>query len=456
MLEQTPIPINEQQIKQAIQAFLTAQYDKKTEKEQKLLAKAIEDNDVAKIAELNDLLQPFKDKYYPDTWLTEAKKMAENVQVGTHVSKGVHPSSRGDNVNFTDSVSHDFVNTKTITSRLLDANSPRGAIDLPLVSFFEWEAVAGSGIKMRDVILQNSPAVMASFAENLSVSQAYQQAFLTCLNNQLTQPKTHESNKQILWAIEGDYRTLVPLYPTVLAHEVFQHINAKRYSDDNKTARDNRHKKTVEQKPYVTIKDLATLQLGGTKPQNVSQLMSKQGGRNYLLPSLPPKFTQSQDIRISDNDETMFDNKALQFRAKKNLNLLFKLMKTQYNNANIRNTCESLVHDIAYQVLQNAHYIQQNRPAGWSKNSHLSPSQRYWLDPQRANLEGEEEFKQQREQTDWRKEIETQFADWLQTIFKKEFQHIAHDFTDTEHDAWRKIMKEVINNSLRLGEGVFA
>ena len=40
--------ITELQVKDAIQAFLTAQYDKKTEKEHKQLAKAIEDNDVAK------------------------------------------------------------------------------------------------------------------------------------------------------------------------------------------------------------------------------------------------------------------------------------------------------------------------------------------------------------------------------------------------------------------------
>lgn len=64
------------------QAFLTAQYDKKTEKEHKQLAKAIEDNDVAKIAELNAFLQQFKDKYQKANWLIEAEN-GENVQVGT-------------------------------------------------------------------------------------------------------------------------------------------------------------------------------------------------------------------------------------------------------------------------------------------------------------------------------------------------------------------------------------
>lgn len=455
--------ITEQQVKDAIQAFLTAQYDKKTEKEQKQLAKAIEDNDVAKIAELNAFLQPFKEKYQKATWLVEAKKMAENVQVGTHVSKGIHPSSRGDNVNFRQAVHHNYVNTQTLASQFLDANSPRGAIDLPLVAFFEWEVVAGSGIKMRDVILQNSPAVAQSFADDEALSKHYHQAFLECLNNQIKEPKTHETNKQILWALPQDeahsdnYVTLVPLYPAVLTHEVFHIINQNRYSDDNKTARDNRSKKTAEQKPYITMKDLATVQLGGTKPQNVSQLMSKQGGRNYLLPSMPPIFRQSQDIRISPSATSIFATKALQYKAKEALNALFTLIKTDYNNVNIRDARKAILSDIAYQVISLGETLQTIRPAGWTKDYHnLSMPQKYWLDPYRAELDGEEAFRHARESEDWRTAIEVDFANWLQGILKTEFKAFAHDFADPEHNEWRREMAYEIKQALRLGKGGLA
>ena len=90
--------VTEQQVKDAIQAFLTTQYDKKTEKEQKQLAKVIEDNDVAKIAELNAVLQPVKDKYAKDTWITYAGDwMSKQLSFGTHISKGIHSSSKGNN-----------------------------------------------------------------------------------------------------------------------------------------------------------------------------------------------------------------------------------------------------------------------------------------------------------------------------------------------------------------------
>lgn len=449
------LQIDETKIRQAILAFLTAQYDKKTEKEQKQLAKAIEDNDVAKVAQLQAFLQPFKDKYQKQTWLIEAKKMAENVQVGTHISKGIHPSSRGDNVNFTGEVSHDFVNTKTIASTFLDANSPRGAIDLPLVAFFEWEVIAG--VKMRDVILQNSEAVQKSFADNIELSKSYQQAFLDCLNNQLKNPKTHELNKQLLYPLANDeYISLIPLHPSVLTHEFFIKINDKKYNEDNKTARENRHKKNVAQQRYISIHDLASVQLGGTKPQNVSQLMSKQGGRNYLLPSLPPKFKGLDSIRISPNAQSIFDGKAIQYHAREQLKALFSLIKTDYNNVHIRDARKSILDDIVYRVFEIAFNLQNNRPAGWSKDyPYLKMAEKYWLDPHRGELEGEDEFKLEREMTNWREEIEIAFADWLQHLLKLEFRPIAHEFADPEHNEWRDEIKEEIKQSLRLGQGVF-
>ena len=249
----------------------------------------------------------------------------------------------------------------------------------------------------------------------------------------------------------------MPLYPSVLTHEVFHKINQNRYSDDNKTARDNRSKKTAEQKPYITMKDLATVQLGGTKPQNVSQLMSKQGGRNYLLPSVPPIFRQSQDIRISPNATSIFATKALQYKAKEALNALFTLIKTDYKNVNIRDARKAILSDIAYQVISLGETLQTIRPAGWTKDYHnLSMNQKYWLDPHRADLEGEENFKQARESEDWRTAIEVDFANWLQGILKTEFKAFAHDFADPEHNEWRSEIADEIKKALRLGKGGLA
>lgn len=447
--------IDEQTIKQAISAFLTAQYNKKTEKEQKQLAKAIADNDVEKVAQLNEILQPFKEKYQKQNWLTDAKIMAQNVQVGTHISKGIHPSSRGDNVNFTGEVSHDFVNTKTIASTFLDANSPRGAIDLPLVSFFEWEIV--EGIKMREVILQNSDAVQKSFDDDLSISKSYQQTFLDCLNNQLKNPKSHELNKQILCPLADDkYRVLIPLHPSILAYEVFLKINQMRFSDENKTARENRTKKTAEQKPYLTFHDLASVQLGGTKPQNVSQLVNKQSGRNYLLPSLPPEFKGSNVIRIAPSYQSVFESKAIEYYAKDDLQAVFEVVQDIKNNVYVRDKRKKAIDKMIACIFEMAMDIQQNRIAGWSKEyDNLALFEKYWLDPHRAELEDEQEFKLARENEDWHNDIAERFAHWLQKILKNKFPAIKHDFGEPEYYEWFREMKDEVKKAIRSETGVF-
>lgn len=38
--------------------------------------------------------------------------------------------------------------------------------------------------------------------------------------------------------------------------------------------------------------------MGGTKPQNISQLTSERGGANYLLASLPPTWSRTRATNL--------------------------------------------------------------------------------------------------------------------------------------------------------------
>ena len=86
----------------------------------------------------------------------------------------------------------------------------------------------------------------------------------------------------------------------------------------------------------------------------------------------------------------------------------------------------------------------------------MNLAEKYWLDPKRAELVGEEDFKVGREQTDWRSDIERYFANWLQNLLKQQFQEIAQYFGDSEYLEWRKEMEAAIKDSQLLGQGVFA
>lgn len=447
----------------AVKAFLASQYEKKTDTEQKQLAKAIESSDHEKTAKLKATLAEAKEKYSVANWIPdEAIRFAKQLKFGTHISKGVHPMSRGDNISFSkkSDIPIAFVGTHSIESDYIDAN--RSAAALPLAAFFDFEV--SETTKIRDLILADNIDFIASLTGDQKLAKTYQQAFKAAIQNVITEPVTDELNKQTLWVTntyEGtdieqlNYINIVPLYPSVLTHEVYQRINHLKFSEENKAARDNRFKKTAQQQSYVTLNDLATLQLGGTKPQNVSLLMSKQGGRNYLLPSLPPIIKQERSFKLSKFSTSIFGT-AMEYNAREAIQNIFKSIKDTRNVVDVRDARKSAIDEVLYQIFAIAEDIRTDMPAGWSKDYELERIEKLWLDPKRADLEGEEEFKAEREQDDaWHAQIIHSFARWLNTLMQAEFKPIASDFGDAEHLEWEREIEDMQKRYERAGKGVF-
>lgn len=447
----------------AVKAALTSLYDKKTETQQKQLAKAIESGDDDKVAELKAALAEIQEKYSVATWIPDAaNRMAKQLNFGTHISKGVHPDAKGDNISFKTTHNRDntVIGTHSIVSSYIDANGNAAA--LPLAAFFDFKIDEDTTV--RDLISTDNAVFIASLAGDQKLANEYQQAFKQALQNIITEPVTHERNKQMLWignAYEGadiealDYINIIPLYPSVLTHEVYQRINHLKFSDDNKVVRDNRFKKTAEQKPYVILKGLATVQLGGTKPQNVSLLMSKQGGRNYLLPSLPPIIKQERTFKLSKFANSIFST-AMEYNAREAIENIFKTIKDTRNIVDVRDARKRAIDEVLYQIFATAEDIRTNMPAGWSKDYELDRAQKLWLDPKRADLEGEDDFKAAREQEDaWHRDIVHSFARWLNTLMQTEFKAIASDFGDAEHLDWEREIEDMKKRYEHAGKGVF-
>lgn len=447
----------------AVKAFLESLYDKKTDTEQKQLAKAIESNDLVSISTLNEKLAVTKDKYSVNNWIEEAAtRFAKQLKFGTHISKGVHPMTKGDNISFKSkqNLPVSIIGTHSIESHYVDAN--RSAAALPLAAFFDFEV--SETAKIRDLILAENVDLITSLASDQNLANTYQQAFKAAIQNVITEPVTDELNKQMLWVTNAyestdidalDYINVIPLYPSVLTHEVYQRINNLKFSEENKAARDNRFKKTAEQQPYVTLNDLATLQLGGTKPQNVSLLMSKQGGRNYLLPSLPPITEQERSFKLSKFANSIFGT-AMEYNAREAIKEIFESIKSARNIVDVRDARKLAIDKLLHKLFETAEDIRTDMPAGWSKDYELERIEKLWLDPKRADLEGEEDFKAERETDDaWHGQIVHNFARWLNTLMQAEFKVIASDFGDTEHLEWEREIEDMKKRYERAGKGVF-
>ncbi|WP_299198125.1 type I-F CRISPR-associated protein Csy1 [uncultured Amphritea sp.] len=453
--------ITEGQVKATVLRFLKTQCDKKLEPELKALDKLDAVNDAEKIASLQTKITATQARYELENWMPDAAhRMAKQLYFGTHISKGIHPDSKGDNLNFDTSppLPDGIVGSQTLSELPLDANGNAAA--LPLVAFFEEEVEAGNVVKLRTLIQSQHPAVEGAFSSNAELSAEYASSFKAALDNVIDEPITYERNKQLLWplnnAITDDaYVAVVPLYPSALTSQVFQKINHSRFSEENKLARENRKKKSVEQQPYRSIPDIAIIRLGGANSQNVSQLTSKQSGRSYLLSSMPPNYDTKSQYRITKSQTSLFDVRLVQCCGV-GLSQLYQVISEFRKTIDVRDSRKDALDLILASVFVLAEHIQQTYTPGWSKDYQLSMHEKYWLDPYRADLEGEEDFAENRLSSDWQATIVDQFSLWVNTRLQKRFKSFAKDFGDAEYIEWQREIEDAIKTSLRTGKEIFA
>lgn len=452
--------ITNDQVKESISRFLLEQYEKKAASDLKTLEKPDSEKDAAKVAEANASIEKLKERYQLETWMQDAAlRMAKQLHFGTHISKGVHPDSKGDNISFScmSELPEGLVASQTLSKLDMDANGNAAA--LPLAAFFDTPVDEAGSIRIRDLIQRQDPVLEGAFSADQKLSSQYAQHFKAALDNTLDKPCTDELNKQLLWPLasaiaEDRYITIVPLHPAALTHQIYQKLNEVRFGEANKQAKENNKKQGVEKTPYVSLNDLAVIQLGGTKPQNISQLTSKQRGRSYLIPSLPPIFESKQNFRLSLLQKTLFDYKLAQ-ACRVGLSQLYEVILEEKSTADVRDSRAAAVDILLADLFSLAEQIQLTSPPGWSKDYSLSMQEKYWLDPGRAALDEQEAFAKQRGTNDWQEQIAQAFALWLNERLQTRFRSLASHFGDAEFHEWKKAFEDAMGASLRAGQEVF-
>ena len=385
-----------------------------------------------------------------------------DLSIATHTSKGIHSAVRSDNIllnNFAKSHLSEFVNFDSIPNPKIDANtnntgSHAGHLKI-IVNFLNIEILER---RFYSLITAKNSTIQAFFEKHLTVELFYYLKDL--LYFKTIQPITDARNKQTLFLIDdNNYHCVIPLFPASLTHYTHKSINEIKYSDHSKKARKIRFSKEVQSdKPiaYRDIRNLAVIKLGGENAQNVSRLNNVQGGFHYLLPSLPPpKIADSKGFKLSKFANSIFST-GLQYYAREAIEDIFKSARDARNIVDIREARKLAIDEMLFQIFSASEELRSTLPAGWSKDSNLERAQMLWLDPKRADLEGEEDFKAERESNDdWHKSIIHGFARWLNALLQAEFKEKANDFGDPEHLEWEREIEEMIKRYERAGKGVF-
>lgn len=326
-----------------------------------------------------------REQFDPPTWLADAARRVGQLQAVTHSLKAIHPDAKGSNLYVEPAA---LPKLPVVGSHCLgeqfDADVVGNAAALDVYKFLKLQHGGRS-------LLALCEAADADLAAALDKDQAAAQAWMASFASLTTprgKPASHTLAKQLYWMVGGDphedasFELLAPLYPTSLVHRVHATIQGHRFGDAAKAARAARKAKAFSDQPVHDYADLAVQQLGGTKPQNISQLNSERRGNNLLLASLPPSW-QSADVQPVLGVESMFERYGRRRPVRALWAALRKFLEDDKStNLAAREHRAEQVDGLIDELLFFTAEIRRLAP-GWSAQSacHLSATHKRWLDP---------------------------------------------------------------------------
>jgi CRISPR-associated protein Csy1 len=413
-----------QQLRTLIEAFLKERFDTKAEK----------------LAPDDPKHQALVAQFQFDTWINDAAHRVGQLQVVTHSLKPIHADAKGSNLYVPPESlnNHNFVGSHTLPVDFAgDVVGNAAALDVYKFLKLEFE-----GKSLLERALENDTELAKALSDNPEQAQAWISAFAA-----ITEPRgehaSHTRGKQLYWLVGEDtledegFHLLAPLYATSLAHRVFQTINHDRFSEEAKETRKAKREGKYAEQAVHSYPNLAVQKMGGTKPQNISQLNSERGGNNYLLASMPPSWNV-RDIRLPMKVDSVFKPFGI-FYYTGGVKGLVKDLKqfletnpsTDMHTRDLRDDYTAMLMDELALFTMQMHSL----PAGWSADEkcELVAEEAFWLDPGRA--EDDAVFREARNSVEWADDIRHRFANWLNTALGGKLP-----FGDVEFRHWQKTL----------------
>ena len=356
-------------LRELIQSFLTERLDGKRE--------ALQPDDPKR----NELQM----QYAWRTWIDDAARRSAQIQCATHTLKPIHPDARGSSLYV---VPHDLPVLDEVGSHCLGSAYTDDVVgNAAALDVFKFLKLAHEG----RTLLQLACAQDIDLAQAMSTDPDEARQWMTAFGA-LVQPRgtpaTHGYAKQLYWRVEDDahddasYHLIAPLFGSALAHTVWQTLQEHRFGDTAKAARLARKEGADSNTPVHEYPHLAVRKMGGTKPQNISQLNSERGGNNPLLASLPPLWQTREQLPLSS--KRLMARFGYRPEVKQTLQQLRQFLASNPPaNLDTRQRRDAMVFDLRDDGLQLSATLRRVAP-GWSQRPEcqLSAAQKHWLDPE--------------------------------------------------------------------------
>lgn len=367
------------------------------------------------------------------SWLDQYSALAKSINISTHVPKFTHSAIplkiAGIRADFN---SGDYVTTSRVD---IDVDIVCDAKLGKLAKLFKLKS---NDVSFYQYIEKNDSTPLIPFARDEAQLSGWLAGFQLALESGA--PGSHKLAKQLYFPIGDDeYHLIAPLFASSLAQILYERIDAERFGEEAKTAREVRKEKVPHDRAVIEFPHLAVQTFGGTKPQNVSLLNSSRRGKAYLFNSQPPHWKTLDKPPADDQAFWRQYSWLVRQKVRELKNYLLSVVDNK-GTLLIRDKRADKVAELVAELHQLAARI-QSLASGWSRETSLSPVLSCWLDPDRDDA-GQPEL---RARNDWQQGVGEQFALWL----NHQLQHEQLQMDDTEHRVWRKI----ITRELKLLKG---
>jgi len=355
-------------------------------------------------------------QFTPEAWIDDAARRVGQIQAVTHSLKATHPDARGTSLY---QQPDQLPGRAEVGSHVLGQDFAGDVVgNAAALDVYKFLRVTVENRSLLDWMLADDADLKSALSQHPTQAAEWIEAFVG-----LVQPRgsaaTHARAKQLFWltgddaADDAQYHLLAPLYASSLAQAVYETVNENRFGDAAKAARQARREERFHEHGYADYPNLAVQKLGGTKPQNISQLNSERRGENYLLASLPPSW-KSSEFRVPWGIDSTFRR----FGGDRDTRRIVRDFK-QFLEANpdptteTRDRVEAFLDALVDGLAGFAAGIHQALEPGWSADDrcNLPEEERLWLDPGRA--ESDDDFNARWHWMDWPDQVGKRFGNWL-------------------------------------------
>lgn len=336
--------------------------------------------------EIQALTQECDEEFALPNWLPDAARRAGQITMATHPCTFSHSSARSNKNGKTSSIIADAIHEVDgllRTGSLMHEPDPdflgnAGAFDV--VQFLNLEIQDGKKLLWH---IQNDTKLAQDLLARAKGNTAeIKDGFLAMIATE-DEAITSSKIKQVYFPVsdvDQGYHLLSILTHSGYIFELRQRLDRLRFSDEVKALRELRRTNQFSEQGYQEIYNLTTIGYGGTKPQVVSVRNNQNGGKAHLLLSMPPELLpKNSRLPTTDFFKEVLYLKPLQ----ESFTAFHKLLKSDYNNINIRNARDYHIQEyLDYVILKMWQVRKLFAELSYSRPENLIAYQKQWLFPE--------------------------------------------------------------------------